>query len=402
VSATKRTWFLYALLGSVALGVAVGFAGGERVAFLGEIGALVIRLLKALATPLVFFAVADALQKAELPVGQGVRLLGLCVFNAAVAGTLAVTLAYLVQPGAGVDPALFVGKGAPPPEMHAADALSQLIPESVVQPLLTNAVLAVVLLALLTGAALRRLRRQGQAETLGKLVEDGFHLLSVVLSYVINLVPLAIFGVIAKMVGTAGLQPFKSLGMLCVTVAVGLVLHVTIYYSLLVWLFGRISVLSFWRAASDALITALSTGSSMATLPVTLDTLEKRMKVSPQSARLAACIGTNFNNDGIMLYEVVAAIFIAQAAGIHLDPSQIVVLCATSALAAAGIAGVPEAGLITLALVLSAANLPLAGLPVLLTVDWILGRLRAATNVASDLTVATVLDRFAPPEPAKT
>ncbi len=114
--------------------------------------------------------------------------------------------------------------------------------------------------------------------------------------------------------------------------------------------------------------------------------------MSPAASRLAACVGTNLNNDGIMLYEVVAAIFVAQLIGRPLGPTELVLLCATSAFAAAGIAGVPEAGLITLALVLQAAHLPTELLPVLLSVDWLLGRLRAATNVASDLTVAAILD----------
>jgi len=130
----------------------------------------------------------------------------------------------------------------------------------------------------------------------------------------------------------------------------------------------------------------------MATLPVTLKTLEKDLDVGHDSARLAACVGTNFNNDGIMLYEVVAALFIAQINGIALNGVDKAKLAVTSALAAAGIAGVPEAGLITLSLVLSSVGLPLASLPVLLTVDWLLGRFRAMTNVTSDLLVATILD----------
>jgi Na+/H+-dicarboxylate symporter len=156
---------------------------------------------------------------------------------------------------------------------------------------------------------------------------------------------------------------------------------------------ARRSPVAFFRAAGGALATALGTGSSMATLPVTLRTLEEDLHVSHGSARLAACVGTNFNNDGIMLYEVVAALFVAEINGIHLGLGQKLQLAVTSALAAAGIAGVPEAGLITLSLVLSSVGLPLSSLPVLLTVDWLLGRFRAMTNVTSDLLVATILDR---------
>jgi Na+/H+-dicarboxylate symporter len=116
--------------------------------------------------------------------------------------------------------------------------------------------------------------------------------------------------------------------------------------------------------------------------------------VSPGSARLAACVGTNFNNDGIMLYEVVAALFVARLSGIALSSGDTFSLCVTSALAASGIAGVPEAGFITLSLVLSSVHLPVEALPIILTVDWMLGRLRAATNVTSDLVIALLLDRL--------
>ncbi|HEY8076573.1 MAG TPA: dicarboxylate/amino acid:cation symporter, partial [Labilithrix sp.] len=259
------------------------------------------------------------------------------------------------------------------------------------------------LLAIICGVALRRMRARGQGETLFKVVEEAFQLLGTVLHGVIAVVPLAVFGVVAKVVGTTGFEIFRSLGLLVVTVALGLAIHVFGWYATLVAVVARRSPIAFFRAAGGALATALGTGSSMATLPVTLETLEKDLKVSHDSARLAACVGTNFNNDGIMLYEVVAALFVAQISGIPLDFGQKVQLAVTSALAAAGIAGVPEAGLITLSLVLSSVHLPLTALPVLLTVDWLLGRLRAATNVTSDLLVATLLDRVSRgAEPAST
>ncbi len=390
------------ILVAIAAGVVTGLALGPRAAPLGEIGAIVVRLLKALATPLVFFAIVDSLVHASLPPRQGLRLLAVCLLNAAVAGVLAVTLGALVRPGAGVTVRLPADAHplAAPARFDLAAALGDLIPESVAGPFVRNQVLAVVLLAVITGVALRRLRAQGTGERIAELVGEGFKLLTLVLGWVVDLVPLAIFGVLAKIVGTTGFGLFASLGKLVATVAFGLFVHVTVWYTLLVVLVARRNPLVFYRAAAPALLTALSTGSSMATLPVTLRTLEDKLGVSPASARLAACIGTNFNNDGIMLYEVVAALFVAQLAGIHLSAGQIAAMAATSALAAAGIAGVPEAGLITLALVLHASNLPLTALPVLLSVDWLLGRLRATTNVASDLTVATVLDRWREPDAA--
>jgi DAACS family dicarboxylate/amino acid:cation (Na+ or H+) symporter len=320
--------------------------------------------------------------------------------NAAVAGALAIGLSAVLSPGTRTDVAAFKGvlgssgdaATASRPKVDAILALKELVPESVVEPLLRNQVLSVVLLAVICGIALRTLLARGSGQAIFKLVSEGFELLGVVLHGVIAVVPVAVFAVVAKVVGTTGFSIFLSLGALVGTVALGLGIHVLGYYALLVLFVARRSPVRFFKASSAALMTAFGTGSSMATLPVTLRTLEKDLGVGHDSSRLAACVGTNFNNDGIMLYEVVAALFIAQINGIALSGTQKVELAVTSALAAAGIAGVPEAGLITLSLVLSSVGLPLASLPVLLTVDWLLGRLRAMTNVTSDLLVATLLD----------
>jgi DAACS family dicarboxylate/amino acid:cation (Na+ or H+) symporter len=390
------------LLVAIVLGVLAGAALGPRAAVLGEIGILAIKLLKALATPLMFFAVVDSFCRAHIPAKKGAILLVICVINAAVAGTLAIGLSSWLSPGSRTDAAALRGlltssgdatlAGTSAPKLDAMGALRELVPESVPEPFLKNQVLSIVLLAVIFGVALRGLRAQGKGETIFKLVEEGFALLGVVLHYVIAVIPIAVFGVVAKVVGATGLAIVSALGALVGTVTLGLAIHVFVYYALLVFVVGRRSPVAFFRASAGALMTALGTGSSMATLPVTLRTLEKDLGVGHDSARLAACVGTNFNNDGIMLYEVVAALFIAQVNGIALGTGDKIQVALTSALAAAGIAGVPEAGLITLSLVLSSVGLPLASLPVLLTVDWFLGRLRAMTNVTSDLLVATLLD----------
>ena len=395
----KQLW-LQLLLG-IALGVVAGHLLGARAVFLGEMGSLVVRLLKALATPLVFCAVVDAVARAPITGRMGVSLLAICLMNTIVAGLLSVGLATAIGPGRSVPQSVAATLLDAPkavvvdaPELSLKRALEMVVPESLLQPFVENQVLSIVLLALVVGLALRKMGiRDGETgERLANLAHGGLQLLQVILGAVVRTVPIAIFGVVAKVVGQSGFQLFGALSALVGTVSLGLGLHVAVYYSLLLRLCGR-NPLTFWRASATALLTALSTGSSMASLPVTLRTLDEDLRVRPAASRLAACVGTNFNNDGIMLYEVVAAIFVAQLTGHALSPAAIATLCATSAFAAAGIAGIPEAGLITLALVLQAAHLPTELLPVLLSVDWLLGRLRAMTNVASDLVVATVLDR---------
>jgi Na+/H+-dicarboxylate symporter len=153
------------------------------------------------------------------------------------------------------------------------------------------------------------------------------------------------------------------------------------------------SLVRFWAGARDAVVYALGASSSLATLPVTLRCLD-RMGVSPQSARLAACVGTNLNNDGILLYEAMAVLFVAQVYGINLSVAQQLVAAVSCVIAGIGIAAVPDAGLISLSLVLATVGLPSEIVPLLLTVDWLLSRCRAMTNVTSDILVAVLLDGF--------
>lgn len=153
----------------------------------------------------------------------------------------------------------------------------------------------------------------------------------------------------------------------------------------------------FWREAKVPIVNSIGTNSSLATLPLTLKALD-RLKVSKSASALGACVGTNLNNDGIILYEAMAAIFIAQAIGIELSLSQQLLTVLSCMVAAMGVVGVPEAGFISLSLVLATVGLPMELLPLLLTVDWILARARSVVNVISDMTVSLVLHRFETPE----
>src|SRR5262249_40611991 len=139
--------------------------------------------------------------------------------------------------------------------------------------------------------------------------------------------------------------------------------------------------------------------SSLATLPLTLSALD-RLGVSRSSSALGACVGTNFNNDGIILYEGMAVLFVAQAHGLNLDLGHQLIAAASCLIAAIGVAGVPEAGRVSLALVLTTVGLPLEILPLLLTVDWIVGRARSVNNVLADMVLSILVDSRARARPA--
>ncbi|MGZ6310127.1 MAG: dicarboxylate/amino acid:cation symporter, partial [Bdellovibrionota bacterium] len=304
---------------ALVLGAMTGAALGTHAEGFGEIATLVIRALKALATPLIFFAILDSFITTRIPVRKGARMIGISFCNALVAGLIAIGLAHLLPASLHVDAAAFraaVGVVAAPQATHLNwdEMLKSLVPGSLVDPFALNLVIPVVALALVLGAALRRLRvtHAREAEVLEAAVVGSYHVMARLMGWVVKLVPLAIYCVMARVVGMNGFEVFRALGFFTGVVALGLFIHVVLYYSALIGVFGRLSPLKFFLLAGEALVTAFGLGSSLATLPVTLRTLEEKMKVSPESARLAACVGTNLNHDGILLYEAAAALFVAQ------------------------------------------------------------------------------------------
>jgi len=409
----------------VVLGATVGliFGTGEivlgaRTEHLNQLGILVIRLLKMLAVPLVLFAILDAIARTEVSGRMGARLIVICLFNVAVAFTIGLTLMNTIQPGVewqgriseitGLDSLEQLKQAPAGTTLSPLDNLAKWIPETAVQPFAENNVIAVVLFAILIGAALRKTMRTPATSEAGhavaRVIEGGYHMLMLMLTWVVEVVPFAVFGVVSFVVGKAGLDAFSALWGFVLTILLGFTLHAGGYYVLMAWLVGRKSPRVYLGKGANAILTGLSTNSSLATVPVTLACLDN-MGVSKESARMSACIGTNLNNDGITLYEAMAALFLAQGLGYDLSLSAQLTIVAASMMAGIGIAGVPEAGLIVLPLVLSAAGLPepvvAALIPVVFVVDWILARCRTVVNVMSDMLVAILLERWRGKEPAE-
>ncbi|HSF70205.1 MAG TPA: dicarboxylate/amino acid:cation symporter [Nitrospira sp.] len=401
---------------AVILGTIVGavfgqdpYLGGLHNEWLGRLGMYVILVLKTLAIPLIFFAVLDAFLTTVLPLRQGTRLILICLINVSVAMAIGLTIMNVWQPGLSwtdrVDDLLNLAPGSTSPAAplagagHPLEEIASYIPRTMLQPFNSNNVIGVVILALVLGALLRRVHgaedeHGGSWEPVVQAVGRIYHWLVRVLWWVIRLVPLAVFGVLASIVGRVGLGVFSAVWIFLVAILAGLSLHALVYYPLVAWLAGKKSLRVYVGRGADAILTALSCNSSLATVPVTLRCLD-RMGVSPQSARLAACVGTNLNNDGVTLYEAMAALFLAQALGYDLDVGHQLLIVAASIMAGIGVAGIPEAGLVVLPLVLSAAGLPnqviAAAIPLIMTVDWILARVRSGVNVMSDMLVAILL-----------
>ncbi|MBC7809344.1 MAG: cation:dicarboxylase symporter family transporter, partial [Akkermansiaceae bacterium] len=227
--------------------------------------------------------------------------------------------------------------------------------------------------------------------TVSDAVQVSFDALLAVLHYVIIVVPFGVFGIVASLVGTRGFAPFQALGLFILAVLVALLLQ-AIWYLTRVRFGSWVPPLVLLAGCRDALVTAFSTASSTATMPLTYEALKTRVGLRTRSAGLGALVGANFNNDGTALYEAMSALFIAQAIGRNLSPLDQFWVVLTSIAASVGAAGIPEAGLVTMTLVFTAVGLPVEYIPLLLTVDWFLDRCRTAINVMGDMNVSCLLD----------
>ncbi|GDX85033.1 dicarboxylate:amino acid:cation symporter DAACS family protein [Methylococcaceae bacterium] len=392
-----------------------GFLKNET---LGQLGMLVIRLLKTLATPLIFVAILDAFIHTEINFRHGGRLLGICGFNLMVAMFIGLTIMNVFTPGeswtnhiseltAQLSPEAAKTIVKMIPEGVTLNPLKNVmsyIPENMLDPFIKNNVISVILMALLIGSALRYVKHHAYVgdntgiHLLEKLITETYHVLLQMLSWVILAIPFAITGVVAQVVGKSGLSIFILLSIFLVTLLAGLFIHSLIYYPLMASVVGRMPIKRYFSGGADAILMGFSTNSSLATVPVTLRCLTEKMNVSTRSSRLSVLIGTNLNNDGIILYEAMTALFLAQALGFNLELSQQLLIVAAAVMVGAGVSGIPEAGLIALPLVLSTIGLSeqliIALIPLIATIDWIIARCRSVVNVMSDMLVAILLDRF--------
>lgn len=383
------------IIGGVILGVIVGLTLGANAEPLEIPAKLVLRVLGALAPPLILLAIIEAFLKAKVGGRQAMRLAGLLLINTLVAIVIGLLVANILQPGRWAQ----VELKAEPKNAAEQNLLTQFldnVPKSLLGPLSDDGkVMGVIFLAVAFGIALRRLKHH-PVHTVEDFVHVALASLITVLHWIIDVIPLAVFGIVASIVGVKGFSDFVALGGFVVAVLVGLACQ-AVYYLVRVRFGSWVRPRDLLRGTRDALVMAFSTGSSTATMPVTYDCLREKVGLRAESASLGALVGANFNNDGTALYEAMSALFVSQllvagsgAAPLTMGQQFMVVL--TSVIASVGAAGIPEAGLVTMTLVFQAVGLPKEYIAMLLTVDWFLDRCRTAINVMGDTNISCLLD----------
>ncbi len=276
-----------------------------------------------------------------------------------------------------------------------------LVPPNLFKAAADGRIMGLLVFSLIFGGLLNTLGERGKK--LVELTSTVNDILMRIVRGVVWVAPLGILGLVADRVGQAGggqavWTELSRLAGYFITVLAGLGFHAFVVLPLLLWLLARRNPLRHAAHFSEAVLTAFSTASSAATLPITIRNAEENANLSPESSRFVLPLGATVNMDGTALYEAVAAVFIAQAYGIELSGVQLVVVLLTATLAAVGAAAIPQAGLVTMVMVLTAVNVPVEGIGILLSVDWLLDRFRTATNVWGDSVGAAVIDRRFHPE----
>jgi len=384
------------ILIAIVLGVAVGLLLGEKTSHIKVVGDIFIRLLKMIIIPLILASMVAGI----VSLGDVRKLgrIGLRTFIYYTATTLLAVLVGLIlvnviRPGARVKMGLEKGAELSQRETPSvASIVKDIVPENVLAAMAQDKVLSIIFFSIILGVAISSVGEKGRG--LALLFEAFSGVMMKITGWIMRLAPFGVFALMAYTIGSMGLSVIKPLILYMATVVVGLGIHAIVTLPALLSAFGRYSPLKFIKDVFSAVATAFSTASSAATLPITMDCVEKNAGVSNKVASFVLPLGATVNMDGTALYEAVAAMFIAQAYGIDLTIWQQVIIMLTATLASIGAAAIPGAGLVTMVIVLKAVNLPLEGIGMILAVDRLLDMLRTAVNVWGDACGTVIVARL--------
>lgn len=384
-----RSFPLYAaILAGMTLGFLFGHFFPEQAGWAAPLGTIFLKLLRVLVVPLVFISIVDGICRAgtlEKLSSLGCRSVLYYLSTNALAVVTGLVLVNWIKPGVGVT--LF---GNHPDQTVSTAGFFNIIPDNIFRSFAEGDTLQIIFMAIMTGIGL--VLFEDRTPSLRKAVSEANELFLGLTSRVILLAPLGVFGLMAVLAKSLDWTAFSGVMKFAFTILLGLLIHGAVTLVIFFKVFSKRPLLRFLKNMQPALLTAFSTSSSSATLPVSFECIEKREGISREVAGFVLPVGATVNMDGTAIYEAVACLFIAQAMGIELSLSAQIVVFFTAALAAIGAAAIPSAGLITLAIVLTAVNLPLEGIGFLLAFDRPLDMSRTIVNVWGDLVGCAILE----------
>jgi Na+/H+-dicarboxylate symporter len=412
----RRLALHWQIIIAIALAVIAGWLTGADGELLGAsiggaydfVGTLFLNALKMLIVPLVMSSIIVGVAGIGSSGDLG-RLGGKTVIYYLISSLFAIMMGLLLvnlfQPGyvdgepAGHmlaldgDPEVVAANLGEPGSGALIEIFLRMVPTNIVQAAAEGRMLGLIFFSLLFGYFITRVEHE-LAAPLYSFWNGVFGVMLRITEWVMRFAPIGVFGLVARTVSETGFQAAGPLLVFSLTVLLALVLHALVTLPLLMRVLGRVRPYRLFPAMAPALMTAFSTASSSATLPVTLDCLEKKAGVSNRIGSFVLPLGATVNMDGTALYECVAAMFIAQAYGIELGVGVQFVIVVTALVTSIGVAGVPSASLVAIAIILTAVGLPISAIGVLLVFDRILDMVRTSVNVLGDSSGAIIIARL--------
>jgi proton glutamate symport protein len=390
----KLHWqILIALVLAIVYGL---YANEQAISYVSWMGDVFLRALKMLIIPLILSSLISGI--ANIGSGSSLGRLGLKTILYYVSTSLLAILTgqilvNIIRPGVGADLS-FSSKvdGLVENPGTLADTLINMVPQNIFQAFNNNDMLSIIFFAVIFGFFVNKVGAKSRG-VLKDFFNAMFDVMMKITMFVIRFTPLGIFGIVAKVIfeqeDLMGLA--SRMGLYMGTVILALSIHFLITLPLIVKFIGKSRPFKHMKNMTTPLLTAFSTSSSGATLPLTITAVEKKSGVSNKISSFTLPLGATINMDGTALYECVAAIFIAQAYGVELSIVQQGIIVVTALLASIGAAAIPMAGLVMITVILTAVGLPLEGVGLILAVDRILDMFRTCTNVWSDSCGAVII-----------
>lgn len=349
-------------------------------------GRIFMNAIKMMVVPLVFFSLimGTASMKDIKKLGRiGTKTLGFYLTTTAIAITIALGLANIVNPGKGLDLGTVEKSAFAIKESKSfVNVLIDMVPTNPVAAMANGNMLQIIIFAILCGVSLTLMGEKG--ERLKDICSEINDLVLKLVEIIMLFAPIGVFGLIGKTFATLGYDAMKPLFVYMLTVLAALLIHAIVTYQGLLFAFARYNPITFFKKFAPAISVAFSTSSSGATIPVTMDTLLTRFKVPEDITSFTIPLGATVNMDGTAIMQGVATVFIAQVYGVNLGPADYLAVILTATLASVGTAGVPGVGLIMLSMVLTQVGIPVEGIGLIMGVDRILDMTRTAVNITGD------------------
>jgi Na+/H+-dicarboxylate symporter len=408
----KLHWqILVALLLAVLVGLALdpqsSIFGITFVSIFDFIGELFLNALKMIIVPLIVSSIILAIS--NLGSGDafgrlGAKTLGYYVMTSAIAIIIGITIVNITQPGIidGVPAKEILGFSESTDEVmkkvegkSAGDVVEvflRMVPKNIIKAAAEGQMLGLIFFSLLFGFFMIKIKQE-LSTSLKNFWEGVYEVMLLITDLVMKFAPIGVFALVAEVMIVSGLEAFKPLLAFFFTVLAALFVHIAIVMPLLLKFVGGVSPIKHYQAMAPALLTAFSTASSSATLPITMDCVRDNAGVSRRTTSFVLPLGATVNMDGTALYECVAAMFIAQAYGLDLTIGTQISIVVLALMTSIGVAGIPSASLVAIAVILAAIGLPAEGIGLILAVDRVLDMCRTAVNVFSDSCGAVIIGR---------